>query len=127
MQTIFREKVEQGSLFMEEYKDIKIAKKILIIFFVAMVGILIVNGLQIEKFIKFTLMILLALITALIAIFKFHQEITRKWLEETWNFTKMILPVLFVGVFVAGFIMPFLPQQFIEKIVGSNSVFGNLI
>ncbi len=127
MQAIFREKVEQGGLFTEEYKEIKIGKKVLVIFFVAMVGVLIVNGLQIDKLIKFALIGLLALITTGIAIFKFSQETTKEWLRETWSFTKMLLPILFIGVFVAGFIMPFLPQELIQKIVGSNSVFGNLI
>ena len=127
MQFIFREKVEKGGLFTEEYKEVKIGKKVLIVFFIAMVGILVVNGLQINKLTKYILMVLLATITAGLAIFKFRQETTKEWLKETWNFTKMLLPVLFVGVFVAGFIMPFLPQSLIEKIVGSNSISGNLV
>jgi len=127
MQLIFREKPEDGKLFVEEYKEVAIGKKVLIFFFVAMVGILIVNGLQIDKMIKFSLMILLALITAGIAIFKFQKNTAKEWLKETWNFTKMLLPILFIGVFVAGFIMPFLPESLIVKWVGSNSIFGNLI
>jgi len=127
MQMIFREKTEAGGLFVEEYKEIKIGKKVLVAFFVAMVGILIVNGLQIDKMFKFSLMILLALFTAGIAIFKFHQETTKEWLKETWNFTKTLLPILFIGVFVAGFIMPFLPERLIVKLVGSNSISGNLV
>lgn len=127
IQLIFREKTEAGGLYAEEYKEIKIGKKVLIVFFVAMIGILIVNGLQIDKLIKFGLMILLALITAGIAIFKFHQETAKEWIKETWSFTKMLLPILFIGVFVAGFIMPFLPQELIERIVGSNSITGNLV
>ena len=127
MQMIFREKAEAGGLFTEEYKEIKIGKKVLIVFFIAMVGILIINGLRIDKMIKFGLMILLALFTAGIAIFKFRQETTKEWLKETWSFTKMLLPILFIGVFVAGFIMPFLPQELIERIVGSNSASANLV
>jgi uncharacterized membrane protein YraQ (UPF0718 family) len=127
MQIIFREKPESGGLFIEDYKEIKVGKKVLFVFFVAMVGVLIVNGLQIAKVVKYILMILLALITAGIAIFKFHQETTKEWLKETWSFVKTLLPVLFVGVFAAGFIMPFLPQELIEKIVGSNSIISNLI
>jgi len=127
MQLIFREKTEAGGLFMEEYKEIKIDKRVLVAFFIAMVGILVVNGLQIDRTIKFGLMILLALITAGIAIFKFHQETTKEWLKETWSFAKMLLPVLFIGVFVAGFIMPFLPESLIIKLVGSNSILGNLV
>jgi len=127
MQLIFREKTEDGGLYTEEHKEIKIGKKLLIIFFLAMVGVLVVNGLQTDKLIKFTLMGLLVLIVAGIAIFKFRRETTKEWLKETWFFTKMLLPVLFIGVFIAGFVMPFLPQELIQKIVGSNSVFGNLV
>jgi hypothetical protein len=127
MQGIFREKPQEGGLFTEEHKELKIGKKVLVFFFIAMVGILIVNGLQIDKTAKYSLMVILALTTAGIAIFKFRRETSREWLKETWSFTKMLLPILFIGVFVAGFIMPFLPQSLIEKIVGSNSIFGNLV
>lgn len=127
MQLIFREKTEDGGLYTGEDKEIEIGKKTLIVFFLAMVGILIVNGLQADKLIKLTLMALLVLIVAGIAVFKFKQETTKEWLKETWVFTKMLLPVLFIGVFIAGFIMPFLPQELIEKIVGSNSITGNLV
>ncbi len=117
MQLIFREKPEEGGIFMEEYKEIKIGKIVLTIFFIAMIGVLVVNGLQINKAIKYSLMLLLSLLTAAIAIFKFHTETTKEWLKETWNFAKMLLPILFIGVFVAGFIMPFLPQELIEKLL----------
>ncbi|MGB9681115.1 MAG: permease [Minisyncoccia bacterium] len=127
MQVIFKEKPQEGSLFVEEYKEIKTDKKILIFFFIAMIGILIVNGLQIAKIVKYELMILLTITTALIAIFKFHQETTKQWLKETWNFAKMLLPVLFIGIFIAGFITPYLPQELIEKIVGSNSFLANFV
>ncbi len=127
MQLIFREKPEDGKLFVEEYKEVAIGKKVLAVFFIAMVGILVVNGLQIDKIFKFSLMVLLALTTAGIAIFKFRKETTKEWLKETWSFTKMLLPILFIGVFVAGFIMPFLPPELIEKLVGSNSMAGNLV
>jgi len=127
MQLIFREEVKEGKFFTEESKDIKVSKRVLVIFFAAMVGVLIVNGLQISKIIKFGLMALLAFITAFVAIFKFHKETIKEWLSETWVFVKTLLPVLFAGVFVAGFIMPLLPQSLVIKIVGSNSVFGNLI
>ena len=71
-------------------------------------------------------MILLLIITVIIAFFKFQKETGKEWLKETWSFAKMLLPILFVGVFVAGFVMPFLPQSLIEKIVGSNTISGNL-
>jgi len=127
MQVIFKEKTENGELFIEKSKDVTINKKVLIIFFIAMVGVLVVNGLQIDKIIKYLIIISLTLIVTGIAIFKFQKETSKEWLEETWSFTKMLLPILFIGVFVAGFIMPFLPQNLIEGIVGSNTILGNLV
>ena len=63
----------------------------------------------------------------LIAMFKFNKEMRHDWLGETWSFAKLILPLLFIGVFVAGFIMPLLPEEVITNLVGKNSVVGNLI
>jgi len=127
MQLIFKEKIEKGNLFIENSKDIAVSKKALIIFFTAMVGILVINGLQINQTIKYIIMALLLIITAGIAIFKFQKETSKEWLKETWDFTKMLLPILFIGVFIAGFIMPYLPQELIEKIVGTNSITSNLV
>ncbi|MFP4189543.1 MAG: permease, partial [Candidatus Woesearchaeota archaeon] len=50
-----------------------------------------------------------------------------QWLEETWGISKLILPLLFAGVFVAGFIMPLLPESIITNIVGQNTVLGNMV
>ena len=127
MELIFREKTEAGGLFIKEDKEVDINKKILVIFFAAMVGILVVNGLQINKIVKLSLIVLLALITLVIAIFKLPRETTKEWLTETWSFVKTLTPVLFIGVFVAGFMLPFLPENLIVKLVGSNSVLGNLV
>jgi hypothetical protein len=69
----------------------------------------------------------LTFVVIIIALTKFQKETNNEWLKETWSFTKMLLPILFIGVFVAGFIMPFLPQELIERLVGSNSVTSNLV
>jgi len=127
MALIFREKAEQGGLLMEESKETKVSKKILFIFFGLMIAILIVNGLQIDKLLKYILMFSFAIATVLLVIFKFHKETTSEWLNETWSFSKMLLPLLFIGVFVAGFIMPLLPESLIQGLVGQNTVLGNLI
>ncbi|MEM4625539.1 MAG: permease, partial [Candidatus Pacearchaeota archaeon] len=56
MAFIFREKAEQGGLFMQESKDVQISKKILFVFFGLMLCVLVVNGLQINTLIKYLLM-----------------------------------------------------------------------
>ena len=127
MAWIFREDIEKGEFFSEEKRKHKISNWVISIFFALMIGFLIVNGLQIDQGTKYYLMWSLALGTVLIAALKFNKEMRNDWLVETWSFAKLILPLLFVGVFVAGFIMPLLPEVLITNLVGKNSVVGNLI
>jgi uncharacterized membrane protein YraQ (UPF0718 family) len=127
MAFIFREKVEEGGFVVHESKETKISKKILFIFFGLMIAILVVNGLQISLLLKSLLIFSFAIAVVLLVIFKFHKESAKEWLHETWNFSKMLLPLLFIGVFIAGFIMPLLPQALIESLVGQNNLIGNLI
>ncbi len=127
MDFIFREKVKKGELFMQESKEVKLSKRILLVFFFSMVMVLIVNGLQIDKLLKYSLMLFFTLTTAILVVFKFRKETTKEWLKETWSFTKLLMPYLFIGVFIAGFLMPLLPQELIEGIVGQNTLPANLV
>jgi hypothetical protein len=127
MALIFREKSEQGGLFMEKSKGIKISKKILFVFFGLMISVLVVNGLQINQLLRYILMFFFAIATVLLVVLKFHKKTTSEWLNETWSFSKMLLPLLFIGVFIAGFIMPLLPETLIQNLVGQNTILGNLI
>lgn len=104
-----------------------ISNIVLISFFLMMIGILVVNGLQIDMILKYSLMGLLTLTIIILVWLKFGKELRKNWLEETWGFSKTILPLLFVGVFVAGFIMPLLPEAIIVNLVGQNTILGNLI
>jgi uncharacterized protein len=127
MSLIFREKTEKGNLFLQQEEGANISGKMIFLFFAMMIGILIVNGLQIDKTIKYALMGTLTFGVVSISIFKFAKEIRNQWLQETWNFSKLILPLLFGGVFIAGFIMPLLPETIITNIVGQNTIIGNLV
>ena len=57
---------------------------------------------------------------------------TRQWFESTWDFAKQILPLLFVGVFVAGILLGrpghegVIPSAWIAAALGGNSVLANL-
>jgi hypothetical protein len=72
-------------------------------------------------------MIALAGLVAIIALTQFQRETAGNWLAETWSFTKILLPILFIGVFIAGLVEPLLPQQMITNIVGANTIVGNLV
>jgi uncharacterized membrane protein YraQ (UPF0718 family) len=63
----------------------------------------------------------------------FSGDERREWVEETWGFAKQILPLLFAGVLVAGFLlgMPghdagLIPSSWVAKFVGGNSLGANL-
>lgn len=127
MAFLFREKIEQGGFFMQESKETKLSKKLLFIFFGLMVAVLVIGGLQVNPLVKYILIFSFAISVVLLVIFKFHKETTSEWLHETWNFSKLLLPLLFIGIFVAGFIMPLIPEDLIYNLVGQNTISGNLI
>jgi uncharacterized membrane protein YraQ (UPF0718 family) len=61
----------------------------------------------------------------------FSREEVIQWGESTWGFAKQILPLLFGGVLVAGFLLgrpgheALIPAHYIESLVGGNSVWAN--
>ncbi len=57
----------------------------------------------------------------------------QEWLKATWDFAKQILPLLAGGVLVAGLLLGspeggegLIPQAWISRLVGGNSLFANL-
>jgi len=51
----------------------------------------------------------------------------QEWLWETWRFVKQIIPLLLVGVFMAGMARAVIPATWIEAIAGRNTVWANLV
>ncbi len=127
MQAIFREKPEAGGLFIEESDGPQPGAGLIVPFFAAMVAVLVVNGLAIDPVLKYALIAALVVLVAGIAIFGFRREMATAWLAETWGFSKMLLPLLFIGVFIAGFVMPFIPESLVVSLVGENSIRGNAV
>ena len=60
-------------------------------------------------------------------------EIT-DWVSATWDFAWQILPLLFIGVLIAGFLLGrpgaghegVIPSSWVNKAVGGNSIWSNL-
>jgi len=50
-----------------------------------------------------------------------------EWLKETLHFTRLIIPWLLVGVFVAGILTVVIPQSVVSQYVGGNSILANFI
>lgn len=49
------------------------------------------------------------------------------WMHNTWDFAKLLIPLLFGGVFVVGFISALLPDKQIAALVGDNSLSANFV
>ena len=54
------------------------------------------------------------------------------WVQSTWGFAKLIMPLLLIGVLVAGFLLgrpgheALIPESVIASLVGGNSLWANL-
>ena len=130
MSFIFREHdrktVENGFTTGLE-SDVPYSNLTISFFFILQLAVLVIFGLAIDPSLKATLLILLILIIAGIAIFKFRKEHTMEWFRETWNLTKKIMPYLFIGVFIAGMIETLVPQEIVIALVGKNTIISNVI
>ena len=51
----------------------------------------------------------------------------RAWMHNTWDFAKLLIPLLFGGVFIVGFISALLPTEVIGRLVGDGSLRSNFI
>ena len=72
----------------------------------------------------------IALISMLALWFKKNE--LGQWVGASWSFAKQILPLLFLGVVIAGFLLGrpdnegIIPSTWVERAVGGNSIWANL-
>jgi uncharacterized membrane protein YraQ (UPF0718 family) len=57
----------------------------------------------------------------------FDREELKDWLEQTWGFSKSIIPLLFGGVLVTGFVGALIPEHVVASWVGGDSFQSNLV
>jgi len=57
----------------------------------------------------------------------FERQELVEWMHNTWDFAKLLVPLLFGGVFVVGFLGALLPDRQVAAWVGDNSLKANLI
>jgi uncharacterized membrane protein YraQ (UPF0718 family) len=77
--------------------------------------------------------LVLALLVVLGVLLKkwFVKDELQGWVQATWDFAKQILPLLFGGVLVAGFLLgrpgypALIPESYIQMLVGGNSLWAN--
>lgn len=66
-------------------------------------------------------------LTLLFSFIFLKREQAGGWLSSTWELTKEMLPLLFAGVFIAGFLFNIIPSAVIKSLFGSNNILSNLL
>ncbi|UCE21730.1 MAG: permease [Candidatus Aminicenantes bacterium] len=62
----------------------------------------------------------------------FRREERKEWMSSTWFFARQILPLLFAGVLISGFLLGrpghegLIPSRWVENLVGDNSLGATL-
>ncbi|GAA0182873.1 permease [Clostridium sediminicola] len=92
-----------------------------LIFFLVLLAILI-SGV---KHPIITIIFFIILIGILFLYFK--KEELLNWCDETWFLAKKIVPLFIIGVFIAGVLTAIIPETFMVKFVGNNSLGANLL
>ncbi len=57
----------------------------------------------------------------------FSRDEVKEWMRNTWYFAKLLIPLLFGGVFLVGFLGALVPDEQVAALVGDNSVWSNLV
>lgn len=57
----------------------------------------------------------------------FTRDEVKQWMQATWDFALMIVPLLFGGVFITGFIGAMIPEKYVATLVGGNSLVSNFV
>lgn len=93
-----------------------------VLFVGALVGVLIFAASK-----NWIIMALFLIAVALILWRWFTRGEAVQWLKETLHFTRLIIPWLLVGVFIAGILTVIIPQNIVTQYVGGNSLLANFI
>ena len=80
---------------------------------------------------KYIITGIFGILLILMLIFWFKKNELKEWTASSWEFAKQILPLLFAGVLLAGFLLGrpghtgIIPNEWVNRLVGGNSLFSN--
>jgi uncharacterized membrane protein YraQ (UPF0718 family) len=98
-----------------------------VVLFILLLGVLIAGTLPIDLILRLPFVALFVLLSVFWALRKISKEDNLEWMKETYFFTKMILPLLLIGVFIAGIASALIPPEVIGEYLGSNTLSANAI
>jgi len=103
-----------------------------VLYFASMVAMLVFLNWKGINEIKWLIMGFLGVMLIVMLVNWFKKDELKSWVKASWKFTLQILPLLLIGVFIAGFLLGrvghegIIPSRFIVRLVGGNSLFSNL-
>jgi len=127
MEFLFRNEKNEGEKGeLVQGKEKTLGLRMAAIFIFVQILFLIVNGLQIDFQLKLVAFAGIIIAVAYMALYRLTREQAKEWLAETWSLSKVLLPVLFAGVFIAGAIGAVLPGELVAAYLGGNGLSANL-
>lgn len=97
------------------------------LFFSALTLIMIAGTAPIGLTLKLALVGLFSALTAYLSFRYYTRDELSAWMDETYEFIKMIFPVLLLGVFASGMMKPLIPEALIASLTGQNTILANTI
>lgn len=100
----------------------------LLLYFGIMVSILIIGSAEyIEMTLRLSLLTIALAALAIVLKRWFKRDEINQWFKETYDLFKMIIPLILIGVFIAGAIRIIVPETLVSGYLGGNSLKANLI
>jgi uncharacterized protein len=97
------------------------------LFFLMLVGVLLIGASSLSWLIKGPIVGLLIIGIAMIVVKMFDRKESKEWWMETWFLTKKIVPILVLGAFAVGVIAYFLPPETFKSFLGNEGLLANFL
>ncbi len=111
----------------KEHSDMPILKRHrLVIFFMLLISTLIV-GTRVTVPLRYYIMAGQVALISAVSLLLFDKQENLSWLRETWMFFKKIFPLLLIGIFIAGVLSSVMPENYLGKHLGKNTLPANFI
>jgi len=96
-------------------------------FWGTLIAILIVGTAPISNSLRYALILPLVIIQLIMAFSWLSPKRRSAWWDETIKFISQIIPLLLVGVFLAGTISSLIPKEQFQQLAGKNSLLANFV
>jgi len=96
-------------------------------FWGTLIAILIVGTVPISHNLRYALILPLVVIQLIMTFSWLSPKRRSAWWDETIKFISQIIPLLLVGVFLAGTISSLIPKEQFQQLAGKNSLFANFV